>query len=287
MDEFMLSNRYVSPIQRDVIVGGCEDAPDIGHFVSEEVVIGDTPLLSDRSYYGSCGEDSPVSSDDFLDDLIEIKEEKFDQEGGVEELTVAVDLAKFHRVSRSRTSSGEYDQEVVCDDDRIVVLNDDDSEETDDSFGKKRYVFLTEDGKPAQSLDDINGQTVELADSYIKPKLSYAQLIAEALMSADGRMLTLADIYTSVANRHPYYKMDHSRNWQNAIRHNLTLNKCFTKVPRPASEGRGSYWKLEAGAESTIFKRILARHHNRMKPTVQTFDCSKGIVYVTIPAESD
>merc|ERR1712111_97060 len=30
----------------------------------------------------------------------------------------------------------------------------------------------------------------------------------------------------------------------------------FTKVPRmSSSEGRGSYWKLEPGAESIIFKR--------------------------------
>ena len=135
-----------------------------------------------------------------------------------------------------------------------------------------------------------DGQTVEVSDLYAKPKLSYAQLIAEALMSADERMLTLSEIYTSVADRHPYYKLDHSRNWQNAIRHNLTLNKCFTKVPRPASEGRGSFWHLEDGAELTIFKRIMARHQTRMKQqpsshVFEEYDPSNDIVYVTIPSE--
>ena len=47
-------------------------------------------------------------------------------------------------------------------------------------------------------------------------------------------------------------------------RHNLTLNKAFIKVPRPATEGRGAYWKLENGAESQIFRR-MARNYNRPK----------------------
>ena len=45
-------------------------------------------------------------------------------------------------------------------------------------------------------------------------------------------------------------------------RHNLTLNKAFIKVPRPATEGRGAYWKLELGAETQIFRR-MARNYNR------------------------
>ena len=114
----------------------------------------------------------------------------------------------------------------------------------------KRLVYLGKSSNTSDSLQDLDGpQSVELSDIYSKPKLSYAQMIAEALMAAEDRMLTLSEIYNSVAEKHPYYKLDRSRNWQNAIRHNLTLNKCFTKVPRPASEGRGSFWRLEDGAE--------------------------------------
>ena len=95
-----------------------------------------------------------------------------------------------------------------------------------------------------------------------KPRMSYAQLIAEALVNAPDGMLTLSEIYNAISARHPYYKME-ARNWQNSIRHNLTLNKSFTKVPRmSSSEGRGSYWKLEPGAESIIFKRS-ARNVNK------------------------
>lgn len=93
-----------------------------------------------------------------------------------------------------------------------------------------------------------------MADTFAKPRMSYAQLIAEALMNAADGMLTLSEIYQAISARHPYYRMD-ARNWQNSIRHNLTLNKSFNKVPRSSNEGRGSYWKLENGAEANIFKR--------------------------------
>jgi hypothetical protein len=94
-----------------------------------------------------------------------------------------------------------------------------------------------------------------------KPRLSYAQLIAEALLGAgEERMLTLSEIYQAISRKYPFYRMD-LKTWQNAIRHNLTLNPSFKKVPRPSSEGRGNYWRIEDGAERVIFRRALKQHH--------------------------
>ena len=138
-----------------------------------------------------------------------------------------------------------------------------------------------------------------------KPRMSYAQLIAEALINAPDGMLTLSEIYLAISGRHPYYKME-ARNWQNSIRHNLTLNKSFTKVPRmSSSEGRGSYWKLEPGAESIIFKRSargvksatnsantslnISNISGDMSSTQHTIvqqavsDSSNNVIYVTMP----
>ena len=60
---------------------------------------------------------------------------------------------------------------------------------------------------------------------YVKPKMSYAQLIAEALLTGSDRMLTLNEIYIAINKQHPYYSLDAAtgRNWQNAIR----LVKCI------------------------------------------------------------
>ena len=96
-----------------------------------------------------------------------------------------------------------------------------------------------------------------------KPRLSYAQMIAESLMQAEDRMLPLCEIYTYINQKYPYFRMD-VNSWQNAIRHNLTLNPSFQKVPRPNNEGRGNFWRMEDGAERQIFKRTIRSHHYKI-----------------------
>jgi hypothetical protein len=62
-----------------------------------------------------------------------------------------------------------------------------------------------------------------------KPKISYSQLISEALVNSSNNMLAVKDIYKSISYRHPYYKLDNKK-WQNCIRHTMTLSKIFKKT---------------------------------------------------------
>jgi len=140
----------------------------------------------------------------------------------------------------------------------------------------------------SMSLDDLEEEeenesppaappAVDRRESSVKrPRMSYAQLIAEALLNSADRRLTLNDIYVHINARHPYYSLKGGKGWQNAVRHNLTLNKSFVKVPRPANEGRGSWWELEAGAEKGIFKRLL-RQHYMYKVALDTKQQSYGV----------
>ncbi|TNN20903.1 Forkhead box protein isoform 1 [Schistosoma japonicum] len=77
-----------------------------------------------------------------------------------------------------------------------------------------------------------------------KPPFSYATLICLAMRELGKPKVTLSDIYGWIMNNFAYYRHTDS-SWQNSVRHNLSLNKCFEKVPRDKGErGKGGFWRV-------------------------------------------
>lgn len=100
-----------------------------------------------------------------------------------------------------------------------------------------------------------------------KPPYSYASLIRLAISNAPKGKMTLSEIYQYIIQQFPYYR-DAGTGWKNSIRHNLSLNKCFTKVARSKDDpGKGSYWSID-------YTSSQEEGFNKKKKPVQLFRAS-------------
>lgn len=98
-----------------------------------------------------------------------------------------------------------------------------------------------------------------------KPPYSYISLTAMAIFNSSEKMLPLSDIYKFITDRFPYYRKNTQR-WQNSLRHNLSFNDCFIKVPRrPDRPGKGAYWALHPQAFDMFENGSLLRRRKRFK----------------------
>uniref|UniRef100_H2YXT5 Fork-head domain-containing protein n=1 Tax=Ciona savignyi TaxID=51511 RepID=H2YXT5_CIOSA len=97
----------------------------------------------------------------------------------------------------------------------------------------------------------------------VRPPYSYSALIAMAIQNSKEKKLTLASIYSYVAENFPFYKRSRA-GWQNSIRHNLSLNDCFKKVARDEDDpGKGNYWSLDPNCEKMFDNGNFRRRRKR------------------------
>ncbi|CAG5051608.1 unnamed protein product [Parnassius apollo] len=131
------------------------------------------------------------------------------------------------------------------------------------------YAALSEHQRPTSNGTSASSTTTESAYSSrdtresrehrearddAKPPYSYAQLIVQAVASAPDKQLTLSGIYSYITKHYPYYRTA-DKGWQNSIRHNLSLNRYFIKVPRSQEEpGKGSFWRIDPQSEGKLIE---------------------------------
>lgn len=82
-----------------------------------------------------------------------------------------------------------------------------------------------------------------------RPAFSYSALIGQAILANPMKRSRLAEIYEYVSLHYPYYTKNEC-GWQNSIRHNLSLQPVFSKVPDYSAPGKkGCFWMIDEGQE--------------------------------------
>ncbi|XP_014246279.1 forkhead box protein C1-B-like [Cimex lectularius] len=106
-------------------------------------------------------------------------------------------------------------------------------------------VVLPEEPKPEpQPVKKSSG-----ARRQEKPPYSYIALIVMAIQNSPSKRLTLSEIYSFLQQRFPFFRGPY-QGWKNSVRHNLSLNECFIKLPKGLGRsGKGHYWTIDPASE--------------------------------------
>ncbi|KAJ3342803.1 transcription factor [Gonapodya sp. JEL0774] len=121
-----------------------------------------------------------------------------------------------------------------------------------DGTAAKSLLAHAEKRQRSSSSKDTHSQDSDDGSGLRRPPYPYSQLISMAINSSDEKKMTLNMIYTWIVTNFPYFKMGQT-GWQNSVRHNLSLNKAFYRVPREESDvGKGSFWAIDPQFAQTV-----------------------------------
>lgn len=82
-----------------------------------------------------------------------------------------------------------------------------------------------------------------------KPPYSYIALIVMAIQQSPTKRLTLSEIYSFLQQKFAFFRGSY-QGWKNSVRHNLSLNECFIKLPKGIGRpGKGHYWTIDPQCE--------------------------------------
>ncbi|KAM3617745.1 uncharacterized protein V6R79_010474 [Siganus canaliculatus] len=91
----------------------------------------------------------------------------------------------------------------------------------------------------------------------IRPPYTYAYLIRWSICESPDKQRTLNEIYSWFTSMFCYFRHN-TATWKNAVRHNLSLHKCFVRV----EGGKGAVWTVD----ETEYQRRKGQKYYRDRP---------------------
>nr|XP_033796282.1 forkhead box protein F1 [Geotrypetes seraphini] len=120
-----------------------------------------------------------------------------------------------------------------------------------------------------------------------KPPYSYIALIVMAIQSSPTKRLTLSEIYQFLQSRFPFFRGSY-QGWKNSVRHNLSLNECFIKLPKGLGRpGKGHYWTIDPASEFMFeegsFRRRPRGFRRKCQALKPMYSMMNGLGYNHLP----
>lgn len=124
-----------------------------------------------------------------------------------------------------------------------VILPNNDQPPIENQHSTPETTVQEADTKPSSSDKKSGIRRQE------KPPYSYIALIVMAIQHSPTKRLTLSEIYTFLQQRFAFFRGSY-QGWKNSVRHNLSLNECFIKLPKGLGRpGKGHYWTIDPASE--------------------------------------
>ncbi|CAG8445548.1 6491_t:CDS:2 [Ambispora gerdemannii] len=161
--------------------------------------------------------------------------------------------------------------------------------------------------KHADTLSDVLSDSTSITQNLMNGKLTMEEVLnnkqqrkkkhktsssssssRQAILQSADRKMTLNEIYTWITDNYPYYQREEKSGsgWENSIRHNLSLNKAFKRLPRTEGQpGKGCYWTILPEHESIIKNSSFKERRSSKK--FKTPPAAKSSTPISVKIESN